>query len=736
MIKSYPTVLSRAILTCITCSSMSAIANADEPHVILEAMSLNFEDYNRYAVPESDGATGLVLTNRETPQMVSLLNQARIKDQNLQTMKEVLDNTTGINVINIDGGRLSFSSRGFGIEQFSADGADMDFNAQMSVGETLVGSDIYDSIEVTHGATGLVTGSGEPSARVNMVRKKAVFDKRRTEVSANLNRFGNYGISLDHGQSLTPNGQVRGRMVLNHQDGDTFIDREERGRTSYYATVQADLGARTMLDIGAVYRENKQKSVMWGGLPSYFSDGTKTDWDTSMNNSVDWASWNNKVKEYFANLEHGFNDDWKLNLKAYHMDAKGSPKLYYHNYNVVDKTTGVGLTWDKTTNSFVIPDPSSHSRYRADNTTKQTYYSADIAGKFRLFNQEHKVMFGASRHEDKRDAYGYTATSPAPALGSLYTWDGSYPEPTWSERGAEPTAMVKATEESLFAAVQLRLAEPLSVILGSRLSDYDKSGVQWGRNVTSKADKVWTPYAGIIYDVNDYHSIYASYTSIFKPQTVRDVNGDFLDPEEGNTYELGLKSSSGDGKLQGQVTIFRTAKDNARKALTGVYVTGTENTTKEQAYTTTDGNTSTGVEMEVSGKISPYWQAMMSFAQFNAKDSAGSRINTTSSDRMMKLWTVYDMSRFIDGVSVGGGVNWYGERYAILTNPATQIQEKYKQDNIALVNLMARYKHSPNLEFQLNLSNVLNKKHYSGSGFNQLTLAEPFNISGSVTFRF
>lgn len=703
-----------------------AFANDGET-VNLGTLTATFEDVNRYAVPKSDGSAGLSLSVRETPQMVSVLNQARISDQNLQTMKEVLDNTSGINVTNIDGGRLSFSSRGFNIEQFSADGADMDFNAQMSVGETLVGTDIYEKIEVTHGATGLVTGSGEPSARVNMVRKKANSPKRSTSVSVNANRFGNYGVSFDHNQALTQSGAVRGRVVLNHQDGETFIDNEERGRSSAYVTVQADLGASTVLDVGAVYRTNKQEGVMWGGLPTYFNDGTRTNWDASKNNSANWTKWNNKTQEYFANLTHNFNDDWQATIKAYHLNTEGDPKLLYHSYNVIEKATGLP----------VARDPLwAYNAYKANNTTKQSFFSADVKGNFELFGQAHQATLGVSHHTDERDAYSVSVGNKAEDIISLYDWTGKYAEPVWSIMPTSPQAEVKATEKSVYGALQLRLADPLSVIVGARVSDYDKKGVQWGRNVTSKAEKAVTPYAGVIFDIDDSQSLYASYTSIYKPQERRTVSGDYLDAEQGNTYEVGYKSSSADGKLQGQVTFFHTQKDNLAQALENTYVAGTENSSKEQAYTTTDGNTSTGVEMEVSGKLSPHWQAMASFTTFDAKDKDNKRINTTSSDRMIKLWTIYDLSRFVDGLSVGGGVNWYDQRYALLTNPVTNMQEKYGQDDIFLVNLMARYKFNPHLEAQLNLSNVLDEKYFSGSGFNQITNGEPMNVSGSLTYRF
>lgn len=51
---------------------------------------------------------------------------------------------------------------------------------------------------------------------------------------------------------------------------------------------------------------------MWGGLPVWFSDGTRTNWDRSKTASADWVSWNSIYENYFASLEHQFDSGWKI----------------------------------------------------------------------------------------------------------------------------------------------------------------------------------------------------------------------------------------------------------------------------------------------------------------------------------------------------------------------------------------------------------------------------------------
>lgn len=51
-----------------------------------------------YTVAKSKSATKLDLSLKETPQTISVITEQRIKDQNLNTVEEVLDQTPGVYV--------------------------------------------------------------------------------------------------------------------------------------------------------------------------------------------------------------------------------------------------------------------------------------------------------------------------------------------------------------------------------------------------------------------------------------------------------------------------------------------------------------------------------------------------------------------------------------------------------------------------------------------------------------
>ncbi|MCH3770722.1 TonB-dependent receptor, partial [Campylobacter coli] len=63
--------------------------------------------------------------------------------------------------------------------------------------------------------------------------------------------------------------------------------------------------------------------------------------------------------------------------------------------------------------------------------------------------------------------------------------------------------------------------------------------------------------AGLVYDINSTYSAYVSYTDIFQPQDYRDRNGNYLDPVEGQNYEVGVKGEYLDGRLNASLALFK-----------------------------------------------------------------------------------------------------------------------------------------------------------------------------------
>lgn len=698
----------------------SATPTATFDEIVVTAEDRNSEKSGRYTISKTDSSTKLRLSQKETPQSVSVVTTQKMKDKNITNLSKALDDANGVTVQKTDGGRRAFYARGYAIDHYQVDGADVNYEGAWLAGEDIAGTDIYDRVEVTKGSTGLMSGNGNPSAGVNLVRKRANNVAPTGEINLNANHYGNYGVMADYGQALNQTGTVRGRIVTSYNDGDTGRDREKNGKALVYAVVDADITPNTSLGGSAKYEKSKQHGTMWGGLPAFYSNGQQAKWDASDSNAPGWTTWDSESKEYNLVLNHAFDNGWNGKIQGNYREATADPKLFYAYGDAIDKKTGVGYK-------------ASPGRFNTDRTEKSV--SADLKGNFDLFGRTHQFAIGADHDQYKRLAYQYDNNVFAP-LGNYYDiMDGSYPEPTWGTKAKK--GEIETTKSSAFISTQLKLTEPLALVLGSRITDYKNKGDYYGSKIDQKSDSVVTPFAGVTYAVTKNHSLYASYADIFQPQSgiYRKINGDTIEPITGKSYEIGLKSNNDDNTLTSQITLFKSNRDNVAEKDGANTVTGSTMTPPEQAYRAVDGQETKGFEVEVSGKLAPNWQATMGYSNVDAKARDGSPTQTGVPSNTIKLFTTYDMQS-VPGLTIGGGVNWSDKRYVLINNPITKTQQKYTQDPVTLVSLMARYAVNKNLDFQLNVDNALDEDYLAGQGFSQLTYGDPLSVSGKLTYRF
>ncbi|WP_254622212.1 TonB-dependent receptor plug domain-containing protein [Stenotrophomonas sp. GbtcB23] len=173
-----------------------------------------------YQVYGTNTATKLPLTLRETPQSLTVFTRQRIEDFNLITIAEVLQQTPGVTVQSYDSNRTLFNARGFAINNFMFDGVPTNYTTGAGGNSILSDTSIYERIEIVRGASGLVTGSGNPSATVNMVRKRPT-DTFQASTSLSAGSWDYQRGEVDVSGPLTDNGRVRGRFVGAYTDKES-----------------------------------------------------------------------------------------------------------------------------------------------------------------------------------------------------------------------------------------------------------------------------------------------------------------------------------------------------------------------------------------------------------------------------------------------------------------------------------------------------------------------------------
>lgn len=662
-----------------------------------------------------NSATGLGLSIRETPQSVSVMTFQRIEDQNLKSLTDVVLNATGVSSKELDSSRATFSARGFAIDNYQLDGVPIGWTPGGEAGESQTDMSLYERIEIVRGATGLLTGAGNPSAAINLVRKHADSKEFTGVASVGASRWNNYDATADVSAPLTSDGSVRARGVLSYADGDSWVDLLGNTKTVAYGTVDADVGAATLLRAGASYQDNDPTASTWGGLPAWYSDGSRTDWSDSKTVGADWTRWASTVTNYFASATHEFTNGWTGSIEYNRAQNDADLHLLYL-YGAPDRDTGLGL------------DPSP---YNSDTSREQDSVFANMKGSFALLGREHEAVLGYQWSDQTETTDTFAALGDLAPVGNFNEWNGSYPEPDWGSR----TRDIKLDREQtgFYAASRLSVTDELNLVLGGRLADWETKGLSYGESVDYDDSNVFLPYAGALYDITDQHTAYVSYTEIFQPQSELDRNGQQLESIVGNSYETGLKSSFLGNALDTTIALFRIEQDNLAQVDTGFLVPGTI----FEAYRAAEGATSDGFELELVGAVTQDWVISASYTQFKAEDENNQQVNTDQPRKMFKLFTTYGLSGALADLTVGGGINWEDANYTAAINPVTGAMEDLKQDDYSLVNLMARYDFTPQLSAQVNVSNLLDETYYSQIGFySQLAFGMPRNVSAELRYQF
>ena len=690
-----------------------------------QALGLVTEDSGSYTTGATTTATKLPLTIRETPQSVTVVTRQQMDDRGEKNIGDVLRNTPGISVQQYDSDRTEYATRGFAITNFQYDGVNNVYDGVYDEGATHVDMATYDRVEIIKGATGLMTGSGDPSATVNLVRKKPT-KEFKASVTGTVGSWDNYRTEGDISGPLNDSGSVRGRFVGAYQDKNSYIDHYTQKKDVYYGILEADLIEDTLLTFGIDKQSVTPRGSSWTGNPVYFADGGRTDFPRSFNPGADWSRRDFDSTTYFTSLEQALANDWKLKVSLNEKVSDHDTQLASASGGNPDRATGEGmfLYWG-----------------RWEGHRVQDSADINVSGPFTLGGREHELVAGFMASHSRQTGATFDTSASGQVPGSIYDWNGHLPKQDFPKNGKYERTQ---SQNGIYLATRLRPTDDLSVILGSRLSTF-KYNEDYSYNAgTGMADThasykehgVVTPYAGVVYDLNDTYSVYGSYTNIYQPQIYKDADGKTLAPVEGNAYETGLKAAYFDGRLNASLAFFRIEQDNVAESI------GTNPVTNEGIYKAIDGATTNGVELELAGELQEGWNLSAGYTYARTRDQDEQRIygyplSTTKPEHVFRTFTTYRLPGVLNKVTVGGGVSWqsafYGKIYSAPAGDYTRI----KQGGYSLVDLMTKYEYDEHLSFTVNANNVFDKKYLTGLGnFDTTFYGEPRNLQLTAKYNF
>jgi outer membrane receptor for ferric coprogen and ferric-rhodotorulic acid len=654
-----------------------------------------------YQGKPASSTTRLGLSNKETPQGVSVVTREQMDDFKLNSVKDALRSAPSVTVEQFETDRTAFTSRGFKIENFEYDGVGLPFSGGVLVGEQDMTE--FEQIDVLHGANGLMSGSGDPSATVNLVRKRPT-DTFQAQIDASAGSWDNRRLAVDVSGPLTDSGNVRGRFITSHDKGNSYLDQYSHEVNVMAGLLAFDLSDADTLTVGFSQQNSYSNGSTWGGLPIADYQGNRIHY-SSRSSSVGqpWTYWNMKTQRAFAELTHEFDNGWASKITVTGTSLDSDTKMLYA---IPVSATQVAAYINRTTS-----------------TEHQIAGDAQLSGPFSLLGREHELTLGASYGRLHHSERGHYRTASGNQLADLAdVLAGTVVEPAMDFTNTLNTQLFTDRQKSIFAGSRFSLADDLHWIAGARMLSADGDGMGYGAPHDTRVHGKVTPYTGLVYDLTSQWSLYTSWTEIFKPQYFRSTAGGVIEPLEGKSLEVGVKGTLLDERLNLNAAVFKTEQQNVAEA-TGEIANG------QYLYRGIDYS-SKGLELEASGEALPGLEVAGGYTYVWIVNNDGDKARQYVPTHTLRGSVTYRVPG-VPQAKVGTRVQWQ-------SGTEVDSNSRVKQDAYALVDLMASYDFDDHWSTSLNLNNVTDQKYllslYQAAG--STNYGAPRNLMASVSWKY
>ncbi|OOG89426.1 TonB-dependent siderophore receptor [Pseudomonas sp. A25(2017)] len=686
----------------------------------LDATTEGSHSYTSKAVTLGKGTHTL----KEIPQSITVMTRKQMDDQNLVSLKDAVNQTTGIVGLQGVGQGMILSSRGFQIDDWQYDGVPILRN-NYSLGNWATQDLIFfDRLEIMRGAAGLLQGTGSLGGAVNLVRKRGQHAPTVT-LTGKAGSWDHYGLQLDAGGPLNQAGNIRGRVVIDEDQSNSFVDYAWNKTHSLYGALDVDLSEDTTLGF-AVSQSNGESRGNIRGLPRY-ANGSMPDVSRSTYTGARWNRSEIDVTTYYTDLEHRFNEDWAFKVGAVYMTEDNRAKNQR-----VQRLGGLN------------PDGSGvqYADFVTDFQSTKSGLDMNLTGKFEALSMEQEVMLGGNFSQlETDDRYARTFNNTSDFIFDLNNDrpDISYESLINAPLGRGVLSKYDIRQKGVYGTWRVKPIDDLTLVLGSRVSWYDFSyksrtedsaGITPYTASTGTETGVVTPYGGIIYDLSREWAVYASYTDVFQPQTEVDTSGSVLKPIVGTNYEVGLKGELMDGRVNTSLAIFRYDHENRAIEDTaggmvceGGYCSAASGKVRSQ-----------GFDAEISGEVVDNLQLFAGYTYNTTKyleepGKEGVVFSSWTPKHMLRVWGNYQLTG--DWSRVSAGLGFTTQSHTLV------YQEKTDIPGYTVWNARIGYQLTPEIALALNANNLFDKT-YITSAYNQLdgnnNFGDPRNLMFSVKY--
>lgn len=663
------------------------------PEVTVKAVT---ETGTRYQPLTSKTAVRVEAALRDIPQTVNVIPEALLRDQGARSLQDALRNVPGVSFHIGDGQRDQIYIRGFDAigDQF-VDGMRDDALYYRDLSN-------IERVEVVKGPAAVLYGRGSSGGIVNRITKKPGVTVRDVELIAGA--YEQKRLAFDLGDAL--GAAATFRIAGAAEDSGSFRDQGFLERHNFAPSLALQITPDTSLLLQAEKLRDKRVTDM--GIPAFRGKPAKVDIDTYYGTADaeddDYSA--SDVLSGRITLEHRINDSLTMRNQF------GS-----YNYDL-DRQNTFGQTVDEAAQTVRL----FHGKTRRQDDG--WFNQLELNHKLALGGMQHQLLYGVEIGRQYKDLQVWSwNVRPTVSLFNPVSPDiSAFGAPVL---GTDNLTKLEVT--SAYLQDLLTFSEHWKALVGVR---HDKFKQKVQDRLTAdreRTDSEWSPRAGLVFQPNAWQSYYVSYSRSFQPSgevlafTTTQAE---MSPEETSNIELGAKLDWLGGRLSTTASVFhleRTDIKNTDPVTKAIVPVGTQRTR--------------GVELTAAGEIAAGWQLSAGYAFLDAEITESVAIqNGVLLDGMRaaltprhsaNLWLVHELGQ---GYSVGGGLNYVGDRYASPDNLVTL-------DGYLTADAMAMYR-SKRYDLALNLKNITDKEYFiSGHGASNNLNAPGAPRTAEVTLR-
>lgn len=658
-----------------------------------------------YNAASSASGTKTEAPLRDVPQTIDVVPQQVIRDQGATSMQDTLRNVAGVGLSHGDGQRDQVSIRGFtSIGDQFVDGFRDD---------ALYFRDLsnIERVEVVKGPAAVLYGRGSSGGLVNRVTKKPGTDV--SDIALSVGSWADKRAEFDVGRA--PAGSDWSwRVTGAAEDANSYRSQQFLERQAIAPSVLWKPDGATSLMLQADYLHDKRVTDF--GIPAYQGRPVNVPAGTYFGsaNARDADTSESTVSSFTATFSHRFSDTLRVRnaLRYYHYDLDRQNTLPAGTTNEAAGT--VALT-----------------RSGVDRRERGVFNQTELIQNLRTGSVAHEVLYGLELGQQNKDAVSFTGGT----LGNVNLWNPVLPVAPLNGGGAvSASALNRYLTRAFYVQDQITLSPEWKVLAGLR---YDRFGQETdnrlaGQSDFERTDTTWSPRAGLVWQPTAAQSYYVSVSRSYQPSAemfALSATNTAIQPEQTTNYEVGAKLDLLDGRATATASLFQLERTDIKTTdpaqPTRLIPIGTQRTR--------------GLELSLAGELAAGLQATLSYALLDTRitrstaTDAGQAVQgkraTITPRNAFSAWLT---QRLGDDWSVGGGINYVGDRFA---NPGNTVT----LPSYVVVDAMAQYRIGKATTVQLNLRNLFDRNYIvsaHGSSPNLNLPGAPRNVTVTLRHSF